>query len=281
MGDFNESLCDKEKSGGIRKNWKEMSDFRKVLEDCNLKDMGYIGPCFTMSNKREGDYLIMERLDKGFCNRDWGRLFPQFVIRHLEFWGSDHRPRVLEVWRMLNSWNVRKRRDHCQNLNNKKEALKQACPVNVPVSWKEIRSLESQLDEALVTEERYWSQRANVDWLKNGDRNTRRGKPVITHLFFADDNLIFTKADEKNCVAIREILAVYGRASGQVINFNKSAMCISPSFSVLDGRTLASRVGIKLVECHEKYLGLPCFTGISKWKIFANIVDRVWGKIKG
>ncbi|KAK3230767.1 hypothetical protein Dsin_002648 [Dipteronia sinensis] len=166
----------------------------------------------------------MERLDRGFCNKDWGRLFPQFVIQHLEFWGSDHRPLVLDVtdgqrqratcrrfyfeecwiedndctsivnaaWkdsgyrdqsesvlskidrcgRMLSSWNIKKRRDHRQDLHNKKEALKQACQVNVPVSWKEIRSLETQLDEALVTEERYWSQRANVDWLKNGDRNT-------------------------------------------------------------------------------------------------------------
>ncbi|KAK3226139.1 hypothetical protein Dsin_006001 [Dipteronia sinensis] len=107
-----------------------------------------------------------------------------------------------------------------------------------------------------------------------------RGGLVITHLFFADDSLIFTKANEKNCVSIKEILAVYWRASGQAINFAKSAMCISHSFSVLEGQALVSRVGIKLVECHKNYLGLPCFTGRSKRKIFASIVDRVWGKIK-
>ncbi|KAK3230765.1 hypothetical protein Dsin_002646 [Dipteronia sinensis] len=108
-----------------------------------------------------------------------------------------------------------------------------------------------------------------------------RGGPVITHLLFSDDSLIFTKDNDRNCVSIREILAVYGRATGQAINFAKSAMCISLSFSVLEGQTLASRVGIKLVECHENYMGLPCFTGRSKRKIFASIVDRVWGKIKG
>ncbi|KAK3189020.1 hypothetical protein Dsin_028581 [Dipteronia sinensis] len=58
-------------------------------------------------------------------------------------------------------------------------------------------------------------------------------------------------------------------------------MCTSPSLSVVEGERLASLVGIRLVDCHEKYLGLPCFTGKNKRKIFANIVDRVWNRIKG
>ncbi|KAK3228648.1 hypothetical protein Dsin_000529 [Dipteronia sinensis] len=87
MGDFNEIFSDKEKLGGVPKNWKDISDFREVVEECNLEDMGYIGPCFTWSNKTAGASLIMERLDRSFCTRDWGRLFPQYVIRHLEFFG--------------------------------------------------------------------------------------------------------------------------------------------------------------------------------------------------
>ncbi|KAK3211392.1 hypothetical protein Dsin_016098 [Dipteronia sinensis] len=40
-------------------------------------------------------------------------------------------------------------------------------------------------------------------------------------------------------------------------------------------------MGIKLIGCHKNYLGLPCFTGRNKRKLFATIADRVWAKIKG
>ncbi|KAK3200123.1 hypothetical protein Dsin_023538 [Dipteronia sinensis] len=108
-----------------------------------------------------------------------------------------------------------------------------------------------------------------------------RDGPAVTHLFFANDSLLFTKANEVNCVAIRTLLEVYANASGQVINFNKSAMCVSPSYSASVGERLVSVMGITLVDCHENYLGIPCFTGRNKRNFFANIVDSVWAKIKG
>ena len=97
MGDFNEIMGDEEKFGGLQKNWKAITDFREIIKECSLEDMGFVGPCFTWSNKREGSGQVMKRLDRGLCSRDWRRLFPQFVVKHLEFWGSDHRPLVLDV----------------------------------------------------------------------------------------------------------------------------------------------------------------------------------------
>ncbi|KAK2658540.1 hypothetical protein Ddye_005073 [Dipteronia dyeriana] len=48
-----------------------------------------------------------------------------------------------------------------------------------------------------------------------------------------------------------------------------------------ESKKLADMVGMKLVDCHERYLGLSCFSGRSKWNFFTDITDKVWNKIKG
>ncbi|KAK3211792.1 hypothetical protein Dsin_016498 [Dipteronia sinensis] len=92
---------------------------------------------------------------------------------------------------------------------------------------------------------------------------------------------MFTKADDKNCLEVRKVLETYSNASGQLVNYNKSAMCFSASISAREGDRMASVVGVNRVDCHEKYLELPCFSGRNKRKIFAEIVGRVWSRIKG
>lgn len=50
-----------------------------------------------------------------------------------------------------------------------------------------------------------------------------RGSPPITHLFFADDLMIFCKADVAQAGEVMQILNMYGKGSGQVINLDKSS----------------------------------------------------------
>ncbi|KAK3212709.1 hypothetical protein Dsin_017415 [Dipteronia sinensis] len=197
MGDFNEILWDSEKLGGITKNWKQVSDFRETLEDCGLEDMGFMGPNFTWCNKRDGDAMILERLDRAsethpIDNRDQksgGRFYFE------ECWASEQECAdiVLSSWQVgasTNSvdsilrnikacgqnlfwWNKRKRNELRQNIINRKVALREAS-INIrPGSWNVINGLGAQLDDALNLEERYWCQRARVEWLKSGERNTR------------------------------------------------------------------------------------------------------------
>ncbi|KAK3212786.1 hypothetical protein Dsin_017492 [Dipteronia sinensis] len=95
------------------------------------------------------------------------------------------------------------------------------------------------------------------------------------------DSLLFTRATDANCVAVKRVLKKYSAASRQLVNFSKSALCVSPSVDSRECERLAKIVGMQAVECHEKYLGLSCITGRHKRKMFADIVDRVWGKVKG
>jgi hypothetical protein len=55
--------------------------------------------------------------------------------------------------------------------------------------------------------------------------------PHITHLFFADDSILFCRAKATEATHLMAALTSYQRASGQQINFNKSEMTFSPPAS--------------------------------------------------
>ncbi|KAI9168894.1 hypothetical protein LWI28_003524 [Acer negundo] len=86
----------------------------------------------------------------------------------------------------------------------------------------------------------------------------------ISHLFFIDDCLLYSWPTEKDSRTTKAVLDLYAKVSGQIINFSKSSMCVSKSNKREEGRRLADMVGVRLVDCHERYLGLPCFTSMKR-----------------
>ena len=54
-----------------------------------------------------------------------------------------------------------------------------------------------------------------------------RGSPRLSHLFFADDSLIFCKAMLKECDELQRLLTVYEKASGQQLNRAKTSLFFS------------------------------------------------------
>ncbi|KAL5842737.1 hypothetical protein ACOSQ3_013340 [Xanthoceras sorbifolium] len=94
-GDFNEILEESEKQGGVIRALILMSNFRGALDSCGLEDLGFSEPRFTWSNRRDGDNLILERLDRCVGNFEWSQIFSVVMVRHLGFWRFDHRPLVM------------------------------------------------------------------------------------------------------------------------------------------------------------------------------------------
>ncbi|KAL0372062.1 UNVERIFIED_CONTAM: hypothetical protein Scaly_0887800 [Sesamum calycinum] len=85
-------------------------------------------------------------------------------------------------------------------------------------------------------------------------RQKRRGKilgvavaeqaPIVSHLLFVDDTLVFGEAKEAQIGEIRRILTSYERASGQAINFQKSSMVVGGRMSDSRKSQLAAISGL-------------------------------------
>ncbi|KAL5544825.1 hypothetical protein UlMin_008609 [Ulmus minor] len=90
--------------------------------------------------------------------------------------------------------------------------------------------------------------------------------------------LFFIEAKTTTYATLKEILISYETASGQMMNLSKSAVCFSPKLSDEEATSMVALLGVPQVRCHEKYLGLPCYSGKNKQGLFSNIQDWVRNK---
>lgn len=81
--------------------------------------------------------------------------------------------------------------------------------------------------------------------------------PLITHLFFADDSLLFFRATLKNCEGVRNCLKLNEKSLGQLINYEKSGLSFSPSTSEDMMDAIKTMIYVPIVQKREIYLGLP------------------------
>jgi len=126
---------------------------------------------------------------------------------------------------------------------------------------------------------------SKLRFAENGGRGlglkcTRRA-PLVSHLFFADDSILFYRASEANCLKIKEILEVYGKASGQQVNFEKSSITFSPNSNQDIKDRVGAVLGVDTETAHDIYLGLPTMVGRKKIRMFNSVKDRVWKRLCG
>lgn len=103
----------------------------------------------------------------------------------------------------------------------------------------------------------------------------------VHHLFFADASLLLCKASASESHEIKRCLALYGEASGQAINSQKSSIIFASDIQDVDKAVVKIILGIDKEGGEGKYLGLPeCFSG-SKRQLLNFIRKNIQVRLHG
>ena len=106
----------------------------------------------------------------------------------------------------------------------------------------------------------------------------RNSYNFITHLLFADDKLVFSRANKSALTEIKNMLEKFGHYTGLTVNQNKSTIFFSKS--CLNQEELRSIIGFVEGSFPSKYLGLPLSPTYLKPRHFSSLIDKCRGKLE-
>ncbi|EAZ45614.1 hypothetical protein OsJ_30281 [Oryza sativa Japonica Group] len=106
-----------------------------------------------------------------------------------------------------------------------------------------------------------------------------RRAPGISHLLFADDTLLFFKADNGQANVIREVLDDYAVGTGQFINLAKCSMLIDDITPASVHAEIRSTLQIVGNGFEDKYLGFPTPEGRMNKGKFQSLQEKIWKRI--
>lgn len=108
-----------------------------------------------------------------------------------------------------------------------------------------------------------------------------RNGPLISHLLFVDDCILFGKATVDGARALKSILLEYENCSGQCVNFEKSSIFFSKNTEESICLLISRELRVRHSTNPKKYLGLPNLVGRSKKLSFQTLKDRIKVRIDG
>nr|XP_027075819.1 uncharacterized protein LOC113699652 [Coffea arabica] len=108
-----------------------------------------------------------------------------------------------------------------------------------------------------------------------------KDSPTISHIFFAYDSLLCCQATKQEARKVKSILKKYGKALGQVVNFDKSAIFYSKNTTNQRKKEVKEELDNMKEARNGIYLGLPMAIGRSKTQVFGFVKRKINKKLQG
>ncbi|KAK2441392.1 hypothetical protein QL285_012694 [Trifolium repens] len=102
-----------------------------------------------------------------------------------------------------------------------------------------------------------------------------RNGPPLSHLFFADDVLLFAKATKSQALNIASTLKRFADYSGLKVNVTKSKIFFSSTTRRGKISSIVASTGINRTHSLEKYLGFPMMHGRLQRKDFEFLEEKI------
>ena len=94
---ISEAMWQNEHFSQHKRSPRLMADFRDVLSECNLFDLGFQGAPWTYNDMQEGNKNVKVCLDREVACPLWSSIFPQCKVPHIISSRSDHGPILIEL----------------------------------------------------------------------------------------------------------------------------------------------------------------------------------------
>ncbi|XP_074278456.1 uncharacterized protein LOC141602046 [Silene latifolia] len=165
-GDFNQVEYIVDKIGGSTdiQGWQDFISWRLMSK---LQELPYQGPQFTWTNNREGDELILERLDRAYASNSWSCIFPEARLWHYPIATSDHAVIMLETSP------ARKRKKTPYRIDNWCLQQKDIEDLRSLDSDESNNHLKNSLTREAKIKHDFWLQRAKVRYAQEGHAPTK------------------------------------------------------------------------------------------------------------
>jgi hypothetical protein len=111
-----------------------------------------------------------------------------------------------------------------------------------------------------------------------------RRAPGISHLLFADDTMLFFKAETEQALRVQHVINTYAQGTGQLVNTDKCSLMFGKACPNVVQEEIKHVLQVTQVEFEPKYLGLPTPEGRMTRGKFQSIQEKLlkimvqWGE---